>query len=424
MHKFWLIMLAVVLITACNYTSKETKKANFSLKKSIKLTNQLADLYVDNYFEQFPENATYHTIAIAKHDKLTDNSLESVKKWRSFEDSLLLELKKIDDRKLIGKQEWVTYGFLKETLEASIELRICRTELWQINHLSSWLLQYTQLLQSQPIGNDTLREQAIKRWSGLPYFLETEIENLKEGIKLGYTSPKRIVLLMIEQLDELLALPLEKSPFYSPALRDTNKAFQDNWKKLVETSLIPAIKNYNDFLKKEYLKQARSTISISALPGGKKSYQAFYRYFTSIKVEPDDVYDIAQFYVKLNKAKVQMIGEQLFNTSDYPVLREYIKNNPEEGFKSEQELLSYINETVKKARKKVPGYFNLLPKSELLIKPTPKVLEKLGLTYYQPATVNGEQTATFFIFFDLLPSFIFSFLNQNIHSSIALPTIF
>lgn len=397
MYKLLLILLVVALISACNVSTKETNNFDYSPEQSIEFTNQLADLYVNRYFKQFPEAATAEGIVSARHDKLTDNSIESIRKWQKFEDSLLIELKKINENQLIDKKEWVTYGFLKEILEVSIELRICRIELWNVNHLSNWLTQYTELAQVQPVGNDTLRKKAIKRWSQLPNFIETEIKNLKLGIELGYTSPKVIVSLTIKQLDDMLALPMKNSPLYNPALRDTNKVFQADWEKLHTNSLIPSLKKYTDFLKNEYLNKARTTISISSLPGGKKNYKAFYRYFTSLKVEPDDVYNIATFYVKLNNAKVKMLGEKLFNTSDIAKLIEYIKSRPQKGFGTEQELLGYIDTTITKTKKKLPDYFNLLPKSKLLIKPVPKNREQYGSTFYRVASMDNKQTATFFI---------------------------
>ncbi|MEN8122889.1 MAG: DUF885 domain-containing protein [Bacteroidota bacterium] len=397
MYRNTLLAFIIILTAGCIYTSKDTEAPIYSIEKSIEHTNHLADLYTVKYFEQFPEIATYHAIYNAQHDKLTDNTLESIKKWHNFEDSLLHELIKIDNKQLIGKQEWVTYGFLKEILEASIQLRVCRTELWQVNHLTSWFTQYIQLAQSQPIGNDTLREKALNRWSQLPRFLEIEKENLKEGIKLGYTAPRNIVLLMVEQIDELLALPINESPFFSPAQRDTNQTFQNEWKTLVADSLIPAIKNYNRFLKGEYLDKARTTISVSALPGGSKCYEAFFRFQTSTSQQADDIFEIASFYVKLNEAKIQIIGEKLFYTSDFPTLKEYIRNKPMKSFNSKEELLAFINQTVLKAKMKVPDYFNILPKSELIIKQVPEHNEKYGTAYYQPPSGNSKQPAVFYV---------------------------
>ena len=42
----------------------------------------------------------------------------------------------------------------------------------------------------QPVGTDEARKDALARWGALPKYIDTEISNLREGIKQGYTAPK------------------------------------------------------------------------------------------------------------------------------------------------------------------------------------------------------------------------------------------
>ena len=39
----------------------------------------------------------------------------------------------------------------------------------------------------QPINTQNLKKQSLQRWEQFPIVLAQEIENLKEGIKQGYT---------------------------------------------------------------------------------------------------------------------------------------------------------------------------------------------------------------------------------------------
>jgi uncharacterized protein (DUF885 family) len=54
----------------------------------------------------------------------------------------------------------------------------------------------------QPVENDTLQQQAFQRWNKLPAIIQTEMDNLKMGIAEGYTMPKEIVAIVIEQLQK------------------------------------------------------------------------------------------------------------------------------------------------------------------------------------------------------------------------------
>lgn len=228
----------------------------------------LADECVGEYLLFFPEQATLLGIPEAANGRLTDNSLAGLRAWQAKEDAWAAQLDKIDGRALWGRTEWLTYGFLKEFLDASRGTRIVRQELWSVNHMSGWQVGFTQLAAIQPVGTESLRAQALSRWRLIPRYIDNDIANLKEGIRQGYTAPKRIVELVIGQLDAVQGAAPEQSPFFSPAQRDGTPEFKKVLGDLLAKEIHPAVRRYRDFLKSEYLPAARETIGISALPNG------------------------------------------------------------------------------------------------------------------------------------------------------------
>ena len=52
------------------------------------------------------------------------------------------------------------------------------------------------------------------------------------GISLGYSMPKEIVQVVIDQLQTILDYEIDKSPLMSPAIRDGDKQFFSDWEKL------------------------------------------------------------------------------------------------------------------------------------------------------------------------------------------------
>ena len=89
--------------------------------------------------------------------------------------------------------------------------------------------------------------QALSRYRELPRFLQAEIENLREGLRLGLTAPRNNVESVIEQMDGLLAARPEDSPFYSPAGRAALPEFGAELLRIVTEEIRPAIKTYRDF---------------------------------------------------------------------------------------------------------------------------------------------------------------------------------
>ena len=112
-----------------------------------------------------------------------------------------------------------------------------------------------------------------------------EIANLREGLRLGYSTPKRDVELVIEQLDAILAAPVTASPFWSPAERDADPAFRKAWEDLLRDGIHPAADRYRRFLREEYLAKAREPLTVAANPDGERCYAAYMRDPDGLRVE-------------------------------------------------------------------------------------------------------------------------------------------
>src|SRR3954454_14574296 len=219
---------------------------------------RLADEYVREFTAAFPESAFLNGLTLARHDGLTDNSLSAVAGWRKQEDRWWGELGGIDPATLWGRPEWITYGFLREALATSRATRVCHAELFPVNQLSGWHVFYGQLALVQPVGSETRRSEALARWRKLPRFLDTEIANLREGVKQGYTTPRHNVELTLGQIQAMLGLPGKTSPFSPPAARASPPPFRSAWAALLAEEINPAIARYVKFLSSEYLPKARS----------------------------------------------------------------------------------------------------------------------------------------------------------------------
>jgi uncharacterized protein (DUF885 family) len=128
----------------------------------------IADDYLANWRETFPEINTTNGIPGARHDRLTDNSAAAEKAWQAREDRWLAQLRTIDPSTLIGRPEWVTYGLLREELESSTAMRVCNFRVWNVSPMIGMIAGYAPLAVQQPVGTDDLRAQALTRWHSFP----------------------------------------------------------------------------------------------------------------------------------------------------------------------------------------------------------------------------------------------------------------
>jgi hypothetical protein len=139
----------------------------------------------------------------------------------------------------------------------------------------------------------------LARWSVLPRVIDTEIENLRDGVKSGYTAPKLNARIVIDQVRTLAATTLKDSPFGSPVQRDNDPTFKKAFSALVSDQIVPAAKRYADFLEKDYLPAAREAIAVSANPNGAICYDASVLYHSSVSKTAKEVHEIGVQQVAL-----------------------------------------------------------------------------------------------------------------------------
>lgn len=371
-----LILSLLVISSGCSIQNQEQEI----------LITDLADEYLERTISSFPEYSYFADLPIEDHGLFSSNDLEYLFKWEEFEDSLYIELKKIDESKISNRTDKITYWLLKEELESSIDMRACKRELWNVNHMWSFYHLWSRVADFQPIGNDTLREQAFRRWKEFPQYVEVEIENLKAGIEKDYSMPREIVELVINQVNVLIGYSLEDSPFMSPARRDSTENFQQEWQNLLTEHIIPALSEYSEYLQNDYLEKARTEASILALPNGNECYQAFIRNSTTTKKSGEEIFNLGLEIVNSNIEVIEEMGKSLYQTDDFEEIISRIEKDSSLYFESKDEILAYNNAILDSAKARCDNWFDLLPSSEVTIKPY--LPHESGIGSYESAKEN------------------------------------
>jgi uncharacterized protein (DUF885 family) len=360
---------------------------------------RLADEYVAQYFKRVPETGTRRGITGAEHDRIVDNSLAAVAGWRLREDGWLREIRAIDPEPLAGRPEWITYSVLRELLEDSVASRVCRGELWRISSANpGWQVGYAGLARIQPVGSDERRADAMARARALPRFVRTEMVNLREGLREGYTASGAAVDAVVRQLDAILALPPERSPFASPAERDSTPAFRTEYLRVLSEELYPAMGAYRDFLAREYRPRARPAIGVSANPDGAPCYAAAVRRFTTLSLTPSEVYRAGEEQLAAIEQQMQELAEREFGTRDLPGLMRRLREDSAYTFRTRAEILARSTAAIVRARDAMPRWFGRLPEADLRLEEYPEFQQRAGAAAsYSPAPDDNSRPAMFFI---------------------------
>ena len=358
----------------------------------------IADAYVRAYDERNPASSLFDGRPDVHPARLPDNSPAARRAWEAREDAWAAELARIDDRALDGRPERVTLGYLREAVLPQRALRACRGHLWPVNQMGGWHVTFSRLAEMVPVGTARQREDALARFGAVPRYVDTEIANLREGARTGWTAPRQTVTLVVAQLDAMLADSVTASPWFSPAARDSSGELRARWTVVVRDAVMPALRRYRDFLRDEYAATARTDAGAWALPEGEACYRASLRAWTTVDRSPDSVFAMAEREVARREAILMQLGDSLYGVKTAGDFYRRLTEDPRNRVASREELMRVVNEAIARAESRLPRWFNILPQARLVVEPFPAAREGTGSSgQYEPASADGSRPGTFLI---------------------------
>ncbi|KAB8198133.1 DUF885 family protein [Lysobacter maris] len=325
-------------------------------------------------------------LPLPDHAHWSPRAPQDIARIDAAEDALQAGLDAIDPDALGSAALKLDHALLSERLQSQKALRVCRFELWDVNHMSGWPVMLARYARFQPVSTAAEREQALQRWSALPAFVDQEIANLREGLKQGYSAPRSVVDRVIGQVDGLASARVADSPLAGPATRSEDAAFKSAFEEVIGDKVNPALARYRDFLREEYRAQARTALGVSANPQGEACYDASLRSYTTLERSAREVHDLGAKAVAANVAEISAMGEKLYGNGDFSEILTRIREAPDNQFASEAELIDYSRAVVGQSRKASEKLFLALPEQEMKVEPFPDFMRGSGASaHYEPA---------------------------------------
>ena len=327
----------------------------------------LADRFVAQQLAADPTIAYQTGLAAPDDAPFPDHSPAAVARLAAEEQADLAELREIDTKQLPAAAQG-TYASLREQLEAELQMRICKPELWNVNHFSGWPSNFADVAEQQPVATAEQRAAALRRWATLPAFIDTEIADLKLGLLFGYSAPQTVVRRVIAQIGSMSSGAPEVSPFDSPAARSPDAAFQKSFRTLIATEIDPALRRYRDYLQNNYLPHARTGVAISDLPDGAACYAAFLRANTTLSRTPSEVYALGEQTVAAYRAEILHIGHETYGTTTLESTLVAERADPANRLSGPEDLLASSRVVLAQARQQTAAMvIDRMPKQPIVI---------------------------------------------------------
>ncbi|MGX5201703.1 DUF885 domain-containing protein [Aliikangiella sp. IMCC44632] len=371
--KLLLSFLGILAITSCtsNSTIETTKNTDNLAIESNETVITVANEYLALYSKRYATTSSRIGVPGTDHSQMDDNSSSMILAWKESSRKWESQLSLVSGAELTDENREL-FSNLRYLVNKSIRLESCKSELWRLNHALGWHIMMPLSLNHQPLETSSDKDKAIKRWSGFDKYIDNEIENLKVGLSMSLTTPRPVVIRLVEQL-ESMTKDTVSSPFYKLANKTSDEEFKKKWEKVIREKINPSLLRFKSFLSKEYLPQARTTISIKGIPldSPEDCYKSMLYSAISKDVNINEIYMLGSKFEKDIQEESKSFFKKMFGKTEakdiYPLLR-----SEKYKFKSEQEVLDVANAYLKKAIEMSRAFFHDIPDSPFIIESIPE----------------------------------------------------
>jgi uncharacterized protein (DUF885 family) len=238
------------------------------------------------------------------------------------------------------------------------------------------LLDY--LARTTTIGSREDADAWLARLEATPAFYEQNLANLRRGIKTKYTQPRIVAERVLEVArkqantkpeDSSLLLPFARMPSNIPA--ELQEQYRNQALALVRDRILPAQKQFAEFMEKEYLRAARPKLAWRTTPNGENTYRFFVRRETTTQMTPDEIHQLGQAEVaRIRGLMERTIAETGFQGSFADFLQ-MLRTDPRFYAQTAEDLLEKASEIAKRADDQLPRLFGTLPRLPYGVRPVP-----------------------------------------------------
>jgi uncharacterized protein (DUF885 family) len=379
---------------------------------------KLFDTFVSENLDQSPIFATslgVDTGARAhERSEIDDNSLEGIAKGKQLLSSQLARLQAFDRNSVSGNDR-VSYDVVLYPLKNNDDADK-RYDFggggagspYILSQLTGFYGQFADFLDSQqPLENKDDADAYIARLAACAVALDRDSDVTRHDVKLGVMAPDFALDKTLTQLAALRDIAVDKSVLVtSIAKRTKDKNIPGDWagmaSKIVAEKIYPAL-DRQIALVKEMRSHATHDAGVWKLPNGAQYYADSLTFWTTSTISPADIHQkglevVADYQKRIDEDMKKLgltkgtVGERLRQMYDDPKFR---YPNTDEG---KEKLLADLNVKIQKVREKLPQYYGVLPKADLVIKRIPKYTEAGAPGgYYNNGSLDGKRPGMYYI---------------------------
>jgi uncharacterized protein (DUF885 family) len=381
---------ALVLIAASQFA---TAQASATVESRLAAQNALFD---DAWQTSLKMNPTLATAVgdYRYNDQLGDYSLTSIAERHQRDLTDLAHIKAIDPAGF-PEQDLISHDLFLRQLQQRVEdhdLKEYEMPLSSSGGGGGIHANLADLPLSMPFDSVKHYEDYIARLHQIPKaFLQVE-DVLRAGVKDKLVPVRFIAEKIPDQANGVVAanpffIPLKKFP--ASFSDEDKKRLTDEITSTVNNEVFPAYKQFAAFITTDYIPNARTTLSINSLGGGKRRYQATLRRFTTTDLTAAQIHEIGLKEVDRITAEMAALAKAN-GYKDLASFRDHVESDPKYQPASADAIVDDFRKYIAQMEPHLPELFNLLPKTAVTVEPIP-AFQAAAATHYQGGTPDGKR---------------------------------
>jgi uncharacterized protein (DUF885 family) len=392
----------LMLLAGCSPPSAEAPQPTTAANEGAgSPTGELQSLFDDEWAARLARDPLFaSSMGVHRYDdRLPDESGEQHQ--RTLEQDLrFLERLRSIDRTLMTDEEQLNYDLFEFILRSRTSLARYRPHLIPILSDAGFHMQVQRMYEAMPFESVGDYERYIARLRALPAYFQQNIENMREGLRVGMTQPKAI----LDGIEASIRGPIiddpEESVFFTPfnsipghldpAERERLRAAGT---AAIEQVAIPAYKEFLLFFREEYKPGARDDLGASSMPDGEAYYAELVKYFTTLdEATPDAIHRLGLEEVARIRAEMDGIIRQVEFAGSFAEFIDYLRTDSRFYVDEAKDFLKEAAYIAKKIDGQMPAFFRTLPRLPYGIMPVPDDIAPNYTTgRYWGAPVGGRR---------------------------------
>ncbi|MCP3960323.1 MAG: DUF885 domain-containing protein [bacterium] len=237
---------------------------------------------------------------------------------------------------------------------------------------------FAHLPASMPLASAADYEAYISRLRAFPEYVAQHVEHMRTGLERGFTMP-RIVLEGYEvTIESHIVDEAQRSVFHRPfesfpvgVVEGERDGLRRAGAEAIMESVVPGYQSFLEFMAREYIPGARTTLGASELPNGEAYYAQRIRHFTTLDLSAEEIHELGLQEVARIRAEMLEIIDEVGFEGDFAAFLQFLRSDARFYAETPEELLREASYIAKRMDAALPALFGTLPRVPYGVAPVP-----------------------------------------------------